>query len=85
MIAAQDLERAKQDPHWGLLTATDELSKVRDGFDGLLELVCNRQGKEIRLRKEAMYFVMEPLYHQMREAVAMLAQVQKELRGTRHG
>lgn len=75
----EEMARAMADPGIGLVRAYDELSKAIDGFDGIMEMICDKPGKEIRLKKTSMYFAMEPLYNQMRGALQLFDHSRKQL------
>lgn len=65
----------------GLVRACDELGCVADGLDGLLGLIANKSGKEIRIGRDALFYVIEPLHNRMKQALDGLNQVRKEAVG----
>lgn len=61
----------------GLVHACDELGCVADGLDGLLGLIADKPGKEIRIGRDALFYAIEPLHTRMKVALEGLNQVRK--------
>lgn len=55
-----------------LVGVCDEVGKVSDGLDGFLGLIADRPGKEVRMRRDALYHAIEPLFQRMKAAQQQL-------------
>lgn len=64
-----------------LILAYDELSKVRDGMSGMMDMIANRNGKVVRIKKDALYFAFEPHQKRMCDALQRFDQARRRLAG----
>ena len=60
--------------------ACTEIGIAFDGLDGVLELIANNPGKEIRIKRDSLFFAIEPHVKRMKTALDDLNAVRKEVR-----